>query len=285
MEKEYKIVHANLYRPDKSIFKSSGKDKAECSILKCNNSENCGLYARGECAFLAFLSWSKCPYGLFRKETGYTKRANAYYSWVTKREEEYKDVRGKLKGHTDMLAVIGDYVFLPYPHMDMNESIPFLAQGGAFRHGNNFFPKEHFTVENIIKICNFHPQAMFGGEITSYQKEVVPKFIKHLSEIIPELFADLCKEYEPAQEIADRYSYVGRKALLSTLMPDVGEFVDIHGGHWKWDGEYLTSYNSHASFLLIERINIEEMRIKPKPNCKVEITDNNQVTEFTKFTT
>jgi ribosomal protein S17E len=165
--------------------------------------------------------------------------------------------------------------------MTMNEFVPFPSKETVFTKGNCFLPKQNFTIDNIINICEFRPYAMMGGEITSYQKEEVPKFIKHLSEIMSNIYNELCSKYDRAKIVVDTYSHIGRKAILNTINPNVGKLIDIHKGEWIWDGEYLTSFNSKASFLLVNKFS--EMRIKPEEGCEIIITDNNQVNENTKF--
>ena len=132
-------------------------------------------------------------------------------------------------------------------------------------------------------MCNYRPKAMMGGEITDYQKKEVPKFIKHLSEKMPDTYKELCLKYERAAQIEKDYSYIGRKALLSTIAPNVGELVDIHKGSWAWDGKYLTSYNSHASFMLTSKFS--EIRVIPSENVEIKITDDKQVNKNTVFLT
>ena len=270
------IIHAKIDEP----YKGGSKTKSTCFTVECSNSDNCGLYARGECAWLGVFGWQRCPYGKPWEEDGYTKRAGAYGKWIRERKEKYKDQLNKLDLYRRMLAKVGDYIFLPYAHMTTNEKIPFLAAGGFFAKENCFLPEVDFTIENIISICEFKPYAMMGGEITSYQAEVVPEFIKHLSEQMPDIFAKLCEQYERAKSIEASYSNVGRKALLRTINLDV-KLVDCHGAEWIWDGEYLTSYNSKASFVLVKRFS--EMRIKPKENSVITITDDEQVNENTEF--
>jgi len=281
------LVHAHIFKPHSSIWKGAKSEKAECHIIDCSRHEDCGLYKRGECSWRSPLGWSRCPYGNYSEETGFTTRARKYHDWICEREKKYQGV-GTLSGHTNMMAEIGDYVFLPYAHMNMNEDVPFAAKGGAFRKGSAFFPKEHFTIENIIKICDFRPQSLnlFGcgdPEIKSYQAEEIPKFLIHLSEQIPELFDDLCAAYPRAKKIVDNINYVDRKAVLATLVPNVGTFKDIHGGEWTWDGTYLTSVNSHASFLIIGRKEYSELRIKPTADAVIKITYNEQVDKNTKL--
>lgn len=281
------LVHAHIFKPHNALFKSVRNDKAECHTIRCTHSDQCGLFARGECSWRRSFGWSACPYGKPSTETGFTKRARKYHDWIHEREERHKGI-GTLSSHTDMMAEIGDYVFLPYSHMTSNENVPFVAKGGAFLKGNAFLPKESFTIENIIKICEFRPQSLnlFGGgdpEIKSYQAEEVPKFLIHLSEQMIGVFDELCTVYPRAREIVDNISYKERKAVLATVVPNVGTFVDIHGGKWTWDGTYLVSTNSRASFMLVGRREIVELRIKPAENAVVKVTCNEQVDKNTKL--
>jgi len=279
--KEFKIIYVSIYRPDKSCFKTSKREKAKCKIIECCNSENCGLYKRSQCSWINAFSWQACPYGKFHEEESPSRNTKGYSKWVSERETIYKDVRFDFKSYSDILTIVGEYIFLPYSHMTNNENIPFLGRGGVFMKENCFLPMNSFTVNNIINICEFKPYAMMGGEIKSYQEKQIPKFLTHLSEIMPDIFAELCKNYDRANEIVKNYSYVGRKALLNTLNSKIGKFIDIHGGEWVWDGKYLVSYNSKAIFMITGEFS--ELRLKPNENCIVTISDNLQVNENTKF--
>lgn len=277
---QLKVVHANVWSSHDAIFKSSRKDHAEVQTILCGRLEDCELFKKGQCTYRASFGWHACPYGHFRKYEGPTPRARAYSKWIEEQKKKYEGVP-YLKDHTDMIAFIGDYVFLPYAHMDMADVGWIQKSGGFLGKGCAFLKKELFTVQNISHLIHFHPQAMMGGGITSYQKEEVPKFVKHLQEKCPGLFKELL-EYDPTiQKIVDAYSYIGRKAILQTLIPNIGKFVDIHKGEWIWDGTYLTSLNSHASFMLVDKF--EEIKVKPKEKAEVKITDNAQVNEKTEF--
>ncbi len=123
-----------------------------------------------------------------------------------------------------------------------------------------------------------------SGEIKSFQKEQVPKFIQHLSELFPELF----EEYKLAHpEEAERLTfvsqnYVGRKAYLHT-MKDGASFYDCHKNLWiKKDGFIVCeNYSTYIYFPAGK---------KPR-KCLYELTDdmvvdvlnNDFVTTDTKF--
>lgn len=295
---QLKPVHFNCFTPHNAMFKSSRKDKAEVQIVLCGRPDECELLKRGECTWRSSFGWHACPYGMYRKFEGFTPKARAYNTWINEQKKKYEGVP-YIKEHTDVLAFIGDYVFLPYAHMDMAE-VGFIQKNTGFLgKGCAFLKKELFTPEVILKLINFHPQAMMGGEISSYQQESIPKFVKHLQEKCPELLKETEKleikrflDFEHKneenkffrsriREILEKYSYKGRKAILQSLTPNVGKFTDIHKGEWIWDGEYLTSLNAHASFMLVDKF--DEIRVKPKLRATVVITEEGQVNEKTEF--
>jgi len=278
--KEYKVIHAHVFDPRHTFFKSSANEKSECSVASCCNSERCGLFKRKECCLVGgSLFRESCPYGKRSTHAGYSRRASKFYDWIKEQEAQYSNVLNALSSVSKVMSLVGEYVYLPYSFITMNESVPFTQRENFFSKGNRFLPVAHFTIENIEYICNFHPMAMMGGEITSYQKEEVPKFVKHLSEQFPELYAELCKKLPRVNEIS--LTNVGREAYLRTLNTNVGEFIDCHKSHWVWDGEYLISKDSKASFMLVDKF--AEIRIKPNGDPTVKITDDKQVNGKTEY--
>ena len=276
---EYKPIHFHLFDPSrKSLFGNKKNDKAEIQVIRCNNSENCDLFKRGQCSLRAAFGSSRCSYGKYSREVGFTKRARKFYDWMRTKEKEYEGVP-HLDSHSEKLAFVGDYVFLPYAHMTMCKDAHFEANANLGSNGIAFMPKEDFTIENIMTLINFRPQAFFGGTIQDYQNKVIPKFVWHLKEVVPEMFDELKELSERVREIEAKYTSVGRKAMLRTVVPNVGVFTDIHGGNWVWDGKWLTSTNSHASFMLVS--DFSEIKVKPNGDHKVKITDNAQVDENT----
>lgn len=283
------LIYAYVSDPSNSMFKSNRNDKAKCTVIHCDNTANCDLFKRGECLRLK-MAESRCPYGRKNTETGFTKKAAGYHKWRRDRQEKYKDVLSTLKSPSDMLARIGDYVYLPYAHMNMCENVPFGNHGGFMRNGDNYLHIDSFTPEIISKIIWNHPQALFGGEITSYQKESVPRFVAHLRERMPELFKSVCEfDSHIAARFSKPISAIGRKALLSSLRPGVvitkyHDSSNLKTQHWTWDGTNLVSTDTSLSFAVVEYDEIT-ITITPKPGVAVEITDNDQVDENTVFTT
>jgi len=184
-----KPVHFNCFTPHNALFKSSRKEKAEVQIVLCGRPDDCDLLKRKECTWRSSFGWHACPYGMHRKYEGFTPKARAYHKWIDEQKKKYEGVPF-INSHTDVLAFVGDYVFLPYAHMDMADVGWIQKNTGFLGKGCAFLKKELFTPEVILQLINFHPQAMMGGEITSYQKESIPKFVKHLSEKCPELLKE-----------------------------------------------------------------------------------------------
>lgn len=206
-----KVIHFSLYNPKQSPFKGSGNDKAVCTTVTCSNCENCTLYKNKQCATITMLGSSNCPYGKRSKKYGFTPRAQKYNEWIIDKKKKYEGIT-YLNGYSmDILHVIGDYIFLPYSFMNKCEKIPWgieanYQNGGAFYSGSYWLKKEHFTKENIIELIKYRPQALFGGEITEYQKKIVPKFIIHLKENFPDIVEELCEEVPKVKEVLESHT-------------------------------------------------------------------------------
>lgn len=274
-----KLVHFHVFDPKQpSLFKAKANDHAEAHIVRCSLEGTCPVRAKGQCIERDFWS-SGCPYGSRSVVTGPTKRSRDMSKWIAAQREGVGPNPPTLSSTQKVMAVIGDYVWLPYPHMDFHAKSPTLEI--SLSSGRKMLRIEEFTPEVVQRICEWRPRAMFGGEITDYQKESVPLFVKHLSEVMPDLFAATAAVYPNLRELLAKTTNIGREARLRSLAPNVGEFVDIHGGRWTWDGEYLTSKNSKMSFGLVN--GFSEIRVKPDPASKVKVTSEGQVTPTTEF--
>ncbi len=274
------IVSANIFQPHNALFKAHRKGSAEVKLIHCENSSKCQLYKKGQCALLGVFGGSPCSYGHMTYEEGPTPRAKKYYSWLSEKQKQYEGTK-RLGQASDVIAIVGYYVYLPYAHINMNTKVLFWGGHGGFaRSGGTMVLQKDFTVDMINEIVKFRPEALFGGEISSYRLEIVPKFLKHLSEHMLEKFNEFVAKY-PEYEKFRNTTNVGRKAILSTVNSNVGKFKDIHGGLWSWDGEYLISTNSKISFALIN--GFSEVKIKPSGKSVVIITEDAQVNTTTEF--
>jgi len=275
---EHTIIHAHVTNPAEGMFKQGRNDRAECTVVSCSASERCGLYSSGQCCRVgSWLTAKRCPYGKATTLSEHTRRARKYSAWIAEKKKQYADVLNKLNHHVRKIARIGDFVFLPYAHMDMNESLPFTAHGGAFRTGQPFLPVAAFTLQTVLEIVNFRPQAMMGGEITSYQKEIVPRFLIHLSEEFPEMYAAVIKE---RPELDTNRSNIGRRAYVITLKE--GAVIPERQGTFTWDGVYLTSTDLDILFSAVKYDTIK-VRMMPKENECVTITSEDQVCATTRY--
>lgn len=198
-------------------------------------------------------------------------------------------MRGKVSGSPpDKIVEVGDWLYLPYAHLDMNKNLPIECHSSLFISGKPFMKKADFTLTIIKSIVDFHPFALMGGEITCYQKEIVPKFLGHLQEIYPDLYKQLL---DANPQYVEKYSlvnknYIGRKALLKTTKPS----IIVVGKHtFRWDGKALTSLKFDPLWIDVQDQNqvkaIEQIdvRIVPSDKAVIKITSNDQVSPTTVF--
>lgn len=276
-----KEIDAWIWNPANSLFKQKKSEKAVGHIIYCECPEKCELYAKCKC--VAFDN--RCPYGSREQVSGYSRMASKFSSWIRDFKEAHKEVyRTKLE-QPKKLEYFMDLVYIPIAYLNLNEDIDFVDGGGfGIFKGRPIIKREHFNAVFISKqIVNFKPSSFFGNQIIGdYQEKEVPKFLLWLKQLDYSLYEKV-KEMNPNHPGFSIMSNIGRKAILKTLNPNVGTYEDIHGGIWTWDGEYLYSNNTHASFTLIETRQIQEYRLKPKEDVVVKICDEGQVNENTEF--
>lgn len=265
-----KLIHNHVYNPKKSLFKTSGNDRAGCYRVYCSFDGECPLFERGCCASRDFFTRG-CPYGRKEKLTGPTPRAKSFHSWIQSHEIESPSLDSPPK----KIAFVGEWVYLPYAHMDMCESVPFVHHGGAFRCGQPFIPRTEWTIETVCKLLDFRPQALIGGEITTYQREEIPKFIEHLKET--EIWPELIKARPTLDKPAN---YVGREAYLRTLKPGISWKGDH--GVWSWDGELAHCEDYKSVFLDIKSERTSVMA-RPEKDFTIKVESNDWVSSETEF--
>lgn len=279
------IVSCYIRNPKNTILFKSKNDRAECRRIDCSIPE-CPLRKNGQCAKISVLGFGSCPYGKIFYEKGPTQRARGMLAWIEKRTAENKGIPS-LTYPTQKMAFIGDYVYLPYFHMDMNKTIPFLEHSNFFSRGTPFVGKEFWTIDAVLNIIAFRPQALMGGEITSYKDESIPLFLKHLREEDKEMWAKLIK-VRPEFDVEP--NYVGRKALLNTLnFPIEWTVKNEKYGYpvtWKWDGDVLTSDSTNIySSTWGGGLKMKDFIFKGHPDdgTAIEVLDNAWVNDKTMF--
>ena len=168
------IIHANVYNPSTSLFKTKANTRSECQTITCKNAE-CPLLARGQCTMRGSLLRCRCPYGVYKCETGPTKRAKNFHSWIRDKKEQYKNIPF-LQIPPNRMEFIGDYVLLPYSHMTMCESVQFKSRSGFLSSGDPFLPREFWTLETVLSLLNFRPQALMGEKLFHIKKKKFRNF-------------------------------------------------------------------------------------------------------------
>jgi hypothetical protein len=282
-------IHVQIWSPlDKSIFKFPAQDPAECTVFYCDKADTCQLLKRGQC--INKLIWGpKCPHGYVRQENGPTKKSKNCASWVAEKRKEFSHLIGKVQGTPPhKIAEVGDWIYIPYAHVDMNKDLPIERHSSLFVSGTPFLRKESFTIPVIQSIVNFRPMSLMGGEITSYQKEEIPKFLIHLEEAFPDLYNQLLDtnpHYVTRYNLVKK-SYVGRTALLKTTKAAT---LQIGKHTFEWNGNVLTSLKFDPLWIdvkdqngckAIEQINVS---IVPTDTATIKIESNDQVSPDTVF--
>lgn len=278
INEDYKIIDYRIYDPQNALF-GNKKDKSELRIVKCNNSDKCDAFKKGKCVMFSMFR-EKCPYGKRTLEEGFTIRARKYGRWMREKRELVKDVK-QLKNQ-EKICSIGDYIYFPYPHWTLDKSVDCEKRSSLFSSGQNFIHKNSFTIDLFEQIINAKPKALMGGVIKSFQEETVPKIVAHCEEEIPEFYNSWVNKHP---ESADRFAikdYVGRKALMVTLKKNISIDFGERKGLAYWDGEYLTFKKYEISFFPVKS-DETLIKVKPKKDATVKVTNNNHVYSETVF--
>lgn len=269
-----RAVSRNVFNPCKALFKQPRNARAKCTTVWCKL-ESCILRDAGSCAILGGLFGVSCPYGRLSRETGPTPRAQKFSAWLRERKEAYKDTPC-LGYPATKLAFIGEWVYLPYAHMDMKKSLEFT---GTMLH------KKDWTICAVLQLIDFRPQPLFGwGEIASYQQKHVPLFLTHLREVDPEMWAQVIASRPELDTAPD---HVGRKALVKTLAHPIS-WTTKHAKypvHWKWDGEQLTTKSPDVYSNTWGGVKLAEFTLVgvPADDAVVKVQTNDWVTGDTIF--
>lgn len=248
------MIHSRFIRPQKK------SDRAEYYIYHCKIDE-CPLLEKNECIHAGLLS--RCVYGGLEIVKGPTKRSKKFYDF---QKNCPKSPRTTLRPPTTQcMEYVGNYVWLPYPHMTMCESVPFKEHSHLFLSGLPFLPKENFNIDTIKTLVKFRPQALFGGEITSYQKHVIPIFLYHLKHYHPELFDQLDKSIsERVLRVTSAY-FPKSISVTPEILDCVSKLREIchikitqEGKLFGYEGQfYIKGHKDSVLFLEEEGIKVE----------------------------
>lgn len=274
-------INVGLYG-GKSIF--GGKETPlEAEIIYCDKYDKCSYYENKKCLKIRSLSGG-CKFGKKNRIKGYTSRAKKYYDFKQKysNDSDYN----KLYYPETKLGIIDNFIVFPYSYVCINDDL--TLDDPWKNHGKiSFIDKDKFDVTFIYNLCTFRPHALMGGIISDYQNKIVPLFLSHLKEVLPNLYKEFINTYK---EFDKEIDYTGRKALLKTINPSYIENINYRypdlNSKWYWDGEFLIykeGYISTISSSITDNYEIEEFKIKPTDKSTVEITSNNQINKNTIF--
>lgn len=264
------------YFDGKSIFSKTAKKESVTKIYAKNKMAET-IAQKGLVACLLFDVKNEDPYFIIKTKEGYTKRAKNYGNIVKDLISNNLDLKNKVDNiKPTRLKDYGEYVYIDLIFLK-NHVNPFDIS--EFFESPHFINKEKFTVKNILKLINYHPQAVFGGEIESYQKTTIPEFLLELKIQFPEIYQDLLDVSDTVKNFNQSIDYAGKVAYLNTLSPGRVElqlsFIDKE--IFYWDGSVLSTKKQVYDKSEIEHI------IKPSADTTVIIKDVETVNSKTIF--
>lgn len=247
------IINVQIFDPKNSSY-TRRDDLSSCRIYHCSNSE-CSFLKNKQCSLINHIFMKDCPYGQIFQEKGFSKRTKKYDHWIEEKKEQYKDALNSIQGSPpNKLAIIGDYVYFPYYKL---------------------------SIQKFYKISDFD-EVFVESILRTHTDEIIPLFILHLNEVMPEIYKKLKLEY---QKLCKKNN-VGRKALLHTISPCTIEF---NKEILTWDGEKLYgNLNSCVNIQLYDQNKRPatkeiEISIIPKKDAVVVISNEDQVNPQTIF--
>lgn len=271
MSNKYRTIGAGIFT---RIFNKKN-DRAIYREYKCCLDGECPLLAKGECLHIS--QFESCMYGGGVTEESKTPRAKSYKPWIAEREKRIEDFKkeGKVlpRNATNSLEFIGDYVWLPYAHTSMCEKVPFVRHSLFMVSGVPFLKREDFTIENIETLVLFRPHAIFGGEITDYQKKSVPMFLRALRTKVPDTYRELVEKHP---EFVDRIPILSSITVpMHCIDAGVVEGYLVRGKYTplEWDGEYLTVEGDFSVIGLDYASGDVVCKVKPLRSMMAKILD------------
>lgn len=268
-------INVNLYG-GKSIF-GGRETPLEAEITYCDKYKECSFYKQGKC-FSAGRWKVNCKFGNKRREIGYTSRAKKYYGFKNKwsSDESYN----KLEEPENIVGQIGDIFVLNTGYLYEKEEGGYYIDTHFGQSPLVYIPKEEFTNDLIKFICDAKPKTILDKkEIKEYQEKIVPRFLYEIKTEFKEIYDSFIKEYPEYKK--KQINFVGRKAYINTLK-NGSELLDCHKNKWIIENDEIVCYN-WSTWLPFGKNKGTETRIKITDEMTYQITDNEQVTEKTKF--
>lgn len=267
-------INVDLYG-GKSIF-GGRETPLEAEITYCDKYKVCSFYKKGKC-FSAGRWKTNCKFGNKRREIGYTSRAKKYYEFKNKwsSDESYN----KLEEPENIIGQIGDIFVLNTGYLYEKEEGGYYIDTHFGQAPLIYVSKKEFTNDLIKFICDAKPKTIFDRkEIEAYQERIVPRFLYELKTEFKEVYDNFIEQYPEYEN--KKINFVGREAYISTLK-NGSELVDCHKNIWKIENDEIVCYKC-KTWLPFGGTGTET-RIKITSDMTYKITDNEQVTEKTKF--
>ena len=268
------IIHMHVHEPTIFKDKKASKISISCSLA------GCPLREKGQCIALNYNS--TCPYGKRQVALGYTSRASRYRTWVIEAKREAA-AYPQLADAEEKITFIGDYVWLPYAHMNHIDGekvgLKFHAYAGAFiGSGVPFMPASEFTVDTIIKLVSFRPRSLMGDVIDL--REQVAKFIKDLADVRPDLYQAAIERLPRIAEHVDGFNPNFTVSQLKAIGENASVLYQGRNAEFRsYDASLIMRIDS--SDLPFAAAGSEHMlTFKPTPETMLTVLDDKSVIRF-----
>jgi hypothetical protein len=277
-----KKINVQIYG-GKSIF-GGKEERCNVDIAYCDKCDSCSFYKNGTC-FNAGRWKDNCKLGHKERIIGYTSRASKYYEFYNQYKKD--ELYDKLKEPESRIGIVDDTVILNINLMQIDDTLKVKEDVGLGRTSLQYIPLEQFTNQLIKDICDLRPRRWLDYTIIeSYYEKEIPYFLDDLKRNFRDIYNRFVAEYPQYDK---SINYVGREALLSTINKGITlEYKSRNypslNETWFWNGKtlkYVSGYVDKSN--ICHRKSIVNFEIEPTDDATIEITNNNQVNESTKF--
>ena len=184
MTEQEKLINVDLYG------NGSRDSRLRAEYIYCDHADVCSVYKEGKCFRKTTLFGVRCEFGRIACVDGGTKKTKMYGRVYSEAKDSERYHKLSYPNNT-YIAKIGDGAFLAPPHVriERGPDSRLFCHNPGFGCNRLFVPIDELTPDNINRICTYHPRAMLGGEIESYQTETIPIFLHQLSKLFPEQYS------------------------------------------------------------------------------------------------
>lgn len=280
----------------KSIF--GGREKPlEADVTYCEAPNECPLHESGTCLMAARLGRCDCIYGRTETVTGYTKRARKYGEFRRRFEDDPAYHALSLPTRRVITMRVRDMTFLKLGSIGLEYDSGEKGIGSGYWKANDsgvwvcdpymgrksvWVPTEAIDAKAFEFICRQHPQALFGGEIKSFQQKDVPLIVESVRNVFPEVYEELVSANPDLAEL--KVDRTGMYADITTLR-DGSTMTDRLGRTFTKTGMTVTCDDFDSSLVMPFGIQTRHARIEMpiSEGTYVEVQSNDWVDEGTVF--